>query len=346
MALDPEALSSIGRTVDDLVTTELRHRTPRAGIVKPLHDAARNQADGPLTMAAATSLHDTLTPDDTVLIATGAGDGRVHLPNGETDGPPGAAALARALSLGLGARPIILTEPHCVDAVRTSVRACGLNILDYDRLTQRATGTTIEPLDTDPTDPPETAAALLDEYDPCALIAIEKVGPNRAGVLHSANGTDVTAGRADLGPLFEQAADAGILTVGVGDNGNEIGFGVIEPAVQRIQPYGDPCQCPCEAGVACRVQTDHLVVANVSNWGAYGTAAILAILAETPVALHDPAAETRMLDHLALAGVNDGAHDRPMPGVDGTARNTQAGIVAILNDLVHLTLTDPPDRGY
>ncbi len=346
MAVDQARIDAVGRTIDELVTMELRQPGPRSSIVKPFLDViTENQSTSP-TAASANALVEAISPGDTVIIATGAGDGRVHLPNGETDGPPGAVSLARALTLGLGARPIITVEDHCVTPQRRATHAGGLNVLEYDQLQERSNGATILPFTKDPDAASNQSVEFLDTYKPAAVIGVEKVGPNDAGVIHSANGTDVSEGRAKVAPLFDLATERDILTVGIGDNGNEIGFGNIQDAVRDIQPYGATCDCPCGEGAVCRVPTDHLLVSNVSNWGAYGLNALLAILTETPSALHAPDDERRMLEHLVVAGSNDGVHDRPRPMVDGTATATQTGIVKILNNLVTMTLTDPYDRGY
>jgi hypothetical protein len=346
MQIDEDRIRAIGRTIDDLVTMELRQPGPRSSIVKPLLDAVFQHQSGSPSAAAANALADSVTPGDTVIIATGAGDGRIHLPNGETDGPPGAVSLARALALGLGARPIITVEDHCLTPQRRATHAGGLNVVAYDQLQERANGATIRSFSKDPNEATEQSIEFLDTYDPTAVIAVEKVGPNDAGVIHSANGTDVSEGRAKVAPLFDRATDRDILTVGIGDNGNEIGFGNISAAVRDIQPYGATCECSCGGGLACRVSTDHLLVGNVSNWAAYGLSALLAIRTNTPSALHSAEDERRMLEHLVVAGSNDGVYDRPRPMVDGTATATQTGIVSILNNLVTITLTDRYDRGY
>jgi hypothetical protein len=57
----------------------------------------------------------------------------------------------------------------------------------------------------------------------------------------------------------------------VGDGGNEIGMGKLPAGlIARTVPNG--------AEIACVTSCDHLVVAGVSNWGAYGLMAALAVL--------------------------------------------------------------------
>src|SRR2546426_11886537 len=50
-------------------------------------------------------------------------------PAGETDGPVGVAALARALVIGLGARPVFVTESQSLAALSAAVAAAGLSVV-------------------------------------------------------------------------------------------------------------------------------------------------------------------------------------------------------------------------
>ena len=71
-----------------------------------LYDAARKVTDGrPISTFAAEKLMESVGRDDVVLFLTGAGLKPI-LPEGESDGPPGAAALARAVYRGFGAIPV------------------------------------------------------------------------------------------------------------------------------------------------------------------------------------------------------------------------------------------------
>ncbi len=54
---------------------------------------------------------------------------------------------------------------------------------------------------------------------------------------------------------------SGTVTIGVGDGGNEIGMGRVRARVVRDVPNG--------AKIASVVRTDHLMVAGISNWGAW-----------------------------------------------------------------------------
>lgn len=327
-------------SIDGVVTTEIRARSENvpSGVIHDLYDAAHEAMGGPLCLSAGLTLREAVGEGDVVLLATGAG-APPWLPRGETDGPLGTASLARALALALGARPVLLTEERHLPPLRATTRACGLNDVAYERLVERRNAATLEAY-------PETRSAaegaaerLLEEYDPAAVVSVEKLGPNEAGVIHSITGRERPEGYARVDALFDRAEEAGIPTVGVGDGGNELGFGTIRDAVREIQPYGEECVCPCGGGVATRVEADEVVVGGTSNWGAYGIAAVLALLTETPEALHGPEEESRMLEGANREGANDGIHGRPVPMVDGTSEATNRGVVAILNDVVETGLT-------
>ncbi len=81
-------------------------------------------------------------------------------------------------------------------------------------------------------------------------------------------GVDVSPWTPPLDSLFEGGDWA---KLAVGDGGNEVGMGKL-PAGLIAQ------HVPNGAEIACVTSCDHLVVAGVSNWGAYGLMAALAVL--------------------------------------------------------------------
>lgn len=337
----PEPDHATAVSIDKAVTLEIRVRSENlpSGVVHDLHEAALDVEGEPLCLAAGRALSEAVEEGDTVLVATGAGKAP-WLPVGETDGPPGAVGLARGLALGLGARPVLVSEERKVPSLEAAAHACGLNNVPYDQLLERTSAVSIVPFPEEVSEAESAADRFMDRYDPAAVIAVEKLGPNREGVIHSITGQERAEGYARIETLFDRANDAGVLTVGVGDGGNEIGFGTIEDAVREIQPYGDRCVCPCEDGVATRVPADHVVVGGTSNWGAYGVQAVLALTSDTPAAMHTPDDESRMLEHLVSHGVGDGVYGRPVMGVDGTTEATNRGVVAILENVVENSLTE------
>ena len=75
------------------------------------------------------------------------------------------------------------------------------------------------------------------------------------------DGTPTAGDRARAECLFDEAAARGIPSLGIGDNGNELGFGLIADAVAKYKPNG--------ARLCTRVKTDVLIPANTSNWVAF-----------------------------------------------------------------------------
>ncbi|HEU5170218.1 MAG TPA: glutamate cyclase domain-containing protein [Gemmatimonadales bacterium] len=333
--------------IDRLITVEMRFASgfPR-GIIPRLYDAARSRSDGPLTHRAAAGLVERVHPGDYVFLVTGAG-GPPHLPAGETDGPVGAAALGRALSRGLGARPVFIVQAHHLPPLRAACEAVALSFMDDAWVAARRGGSAAwRALPGEPSADAEGYREALETFHPAAVIFIEKLGPNDQGVWHTVNGVRVPpyeVGYAHL--LAERARQQEIFTVGIGDGGNEIGFGCIAGAVREIHPYGRACRCGCGGGVGTTAPADVLVVAAISNWGAYGVAAALAILRGEPGVLHDAAVERQMLERCVSAGGFDGNYAAQVPFVDGTSADVQAGLVAMLGQIVANALRSH-DRGF
>ncbi|HEY1377287.1 MAG TPA: glutamate cyclase domain-containing protein, partial [Gemmataceae bacterium] len=116
--------------------------------------------------------------------------------------------------------------------------------------------------------------------------------------------------------LFEKlpwAMVGGRTTIGIGDGGNEIGMGKVPwETIRRNVPQGGV--------VACRVATDHLIVAGVSNWGAYALATGVRLLkrAAADPDLYDAARERELLRVMVEAGpLVDGVTGERTVTVDG-----------------------------
>jgi hypothetical protein len=195
-------------------------------------------------------------------------------------------------------------------------------------------GVSVLPFPIDDALAPAESRRLIDAFHPKALISIEKNGPNKKGIYHMVGGTDNSGSVAKLGRLFEAAAEANILTIGIGDRGNEIGFRVINDVVTDLLPYGKVCRCPCRSGVADDTYVDVLVTACVSNWGAYGIAACLAELLRRPEVLHTSDTEEFMLRQCALAGGIDGFRGRPGFSADGMRGEAHRSVVEILHEII------------
>lgn len=324
----------LGDNVDRLCTLDLRPPGPTSGYIGRFYQAVRGLADAPLTLTAAQCLHQ-ITPQNTIVIATGFCHPE-RLPYGETDGPPGAASLARAVRCGLACTPLILGEAAIEAPVQACVESLGLHLhRELAAASQDPYGVAFQAFPTDATAAQAAAHQLVAQVRPAALVVTEKVGPNRLGVAHSAMGFAIPDGaRALIEYLLDAVHTAGLPTIGVGDNGNDVGFGLIEDVVRRYKPYGDVCQCPCSGGLATVTKVRTLVTAAVANWGAYGIVTCLAALRQQPDLLHSAATELAMLEACVRAGAADGITGRREATVDALPAAVHASIVELLQALI------------
>jgi hypothetical protein len=336
----------IAEYVDRLCTIEMRPGSgniPR-GIVHRLYSAAREAGAPPLTLSMAQALIDRIRPGENVLILTGAG-GPPVLPCGEVDGPLGAAALARALHHGCGAHVSILTEERTATAMRAACWGAGLNFRrESDPPLDHAV--TFIPMSTDDDLCRQQAGPLLDRTDPAAVIAVEKLSPNQSGVIHGATGLDYTEVHAKPQYLFAEASRRGILTAGIGDNGNEVGFGAIVDAVKSVMPAGERCHCSCGGGSAAGVATDRLMVAAISNWGAYGVVTVISHLLRRSDLLIDAEELERMLRGVVDAGAFDAVSARPSLSDDGVPLGIQRSFITMLHGVLELGLSEVASPGH
>jgi D-glutamate cyclase len=251
-------------------------------------------------------------------------------PAGETDGPLGAVFLARAL-VPLGIRVAIASDGFCIAAIEAGLSACGLR----EQVTVVALPCPAAARDM-------TADAYwrgLAELQLTHLLAIERVGPShvRAEVpeqdrdrCHTMRGRDITHDMSPAHRLFETMRGTGITTIGIGDGGNEIGMGKIPwEVIDRNILRGGL--------VACRVSTDHLIVAGVSNWGAYALAAgVCALRGVTPdPRLFDADEDRRILKVMVANGpLVDGVLGTPSATVDGLTWEQYSAVLARLRELI------------
>lgn len=319
---------SVGEGIDNLVHVDLRGY----GLPSILKQAGQALAGGPMYMQAARRLNERLKPGDPVFITTGF----VFAPynKGELDGLVGACAIARALDVALGAKPILVTEPELVEAVQRVCVAAGLNAYgSVEEARPLGHAVAVLPFTKDEAVAPLEARRLLDAVQPAAILSIERPGRNTAGVYHMGNGTDVSALAAKIDHLFEAAAAGGALTLAIGDLGNELGLGSLSETVRRRVPWGAHCQCPCGQGLAAAVEAEVVMTAAISDWGAYALAAALAYVSGNLEALHSPETEVHMLQTAVAAGLIDGS-GFAIPAVDGATADYNARLVAMLRDLL------------
>jgi hypothetical protein len=340
----------IGEAVDRLVTVPMSNWTILKGLpLTKTYEAARAKGGGePLTLKAARLLNERVKKDDTVLLLSGFVILNWNRP--ETDGPIGVAALARSLDLALGAVPVILTEDILVNNLAKTTEAAGMIVCDNEeelRRGGRGRKALVMGFPIDHEEAKIQAIEILDRLNPKAVIAVERPGWNEKQVHHSGMGYNISDVTAKLDYLFLEAQKRGILTIGVGDLGNEMGMGYVEEEVKTGIPNGATCLCGCGGGIACHVSADVGLICNISNWGAYGICACLAALAGEEEVLHDGKLEKRMISACVDAGALDPVSGMLIPRVDGEPDTINAYIVEMLNGIVrHVTRGSIFTRSY
>ena len=232
--------------------------------------------------------------------------GRVFLATGffvagyaETDGPAGTVCLALALKK-LGFEPVILTD----EFARGFFELKGLEAIYM-------------PFG----DGEDWCRRILEEQEPVGLISIERCGKNKGGDYANMRGVSIAEKTAPLDILFEISYGK-IPTIGVGDGGNEIGMGNVSSLVEEKLSL-----------VPCVVKTDILVIATVSNWGAYGITAYLERLSGEKLLL----SYQDILDYIQKTveiGSVDGVLKEKKVSVDGFGMEIEREIIEALERAV------------
>lgn len=156
----------------------------------------------------------------------------------ETDGPVGTYFLARALN-ALGYRAVIVTDEYCRDFFK-EIETLYLPINEEINYKD-----------------------ILEKYNPIAHISIERCGKNINGKYENARSQDISPYTAKIDELFTIGRKKAP-TFAIGDGGNEVGMGNYKEDIKKHLSL-----------VPCKVECDYLMLATVSNWGAYGFIAYL-----------------------------------------------------------------------
>ncbi len=318
----------VGEGIDRLVNIEITGR----GVIGDLYAAARQVHEGPLCLEAAARLLEHVHKADVVVLATGFPTYPWFI--GEQDGPVGTATLARALVLAVGARPVIVTDPVNVDLCAAAVRGAGLNTRSPEDALRLPTTAAVVPYPLVWDEAEARAEEMLETLHPAALVAVERPGANEHGQYHSSGGKSVTDHSAKIDALFERARTRGILTIGIGDGGNELGCAAIRDTVLRVVPHGRRCTCPCGGTVVPTVRTDLLVTGAISNWGAYGVEAAMALLLGRPEVMHAREVDARAHALCAAAGANNDGPGLLDVGTDAVPGPLHGHVVELLGSIV------------
>jgi len=201
----------------------------------------------------------------------------------ETDGPPGAVILGRALAR-VGKSAALLTDSKnysCLAACSKSVKGPSVILADdYEKI----------PADID------------------LLVFVERPGHATDGRYYDMRGADITDMAAPLDRAAEVFLKKGIPVLGIGDGGNEAGMGFLYDALSAKMPDYEQCLSRVAATVCLPV--------GISNWGAYALAAALSVYYHRWLGL-DYGEEGIMLSAMLDAGAVDGVTGRADKSVDG-----------------------------
>lgn len=208
---------------------------------------------------------------------------------GETDGPPGAHALAEAL------RALSIPVDLITDGRNASLF--------------RALGEEPRVVDGSPAEVEAACARYLDELRPTHLVAVERLGRGADGRYRNMGGADVSETTAPLDELFLEAGQRGLTTIGIGDGGNEIGLGRVFAAARTAVRHGRL--------MATTVPTDYCIVSGVSNWGALGLVGALSVLEGRDLLPTGEKLTAGLRRVVEDGGAVDGVTGRREPTVDG-----------------------------
>ena len=160
----------------------------------------------------------------------------------ETDGPVGAIAMYEAFEK-LGATPIIVCGRPLSQALAEKYRVHEIRVGDHDKREHEA-------------------EEALERFQPEAIISIERPGQAADAGYYNMRGENISENTACFDTFMNLSECP---TIAIGDGGNEIGMGNVTAALQELNIV--PAATTC----------DELIVADVSNWGAYGIISFLSV---------------------------------------------------------------------
>lgn len=335
----------IGNILDRIVTIDLKGR----GAVDLLYGEARRRVGRSLTMRAAGEIKRNVTKGSVAVLCTGFPVRPWISPGiGETDGPPGVAALARAISTGLTGVPLVTTPTAMREQVVAGLRGGGVLVLDDPEAVMRAAAgsrpTCAAAVIDFPTDlgaAQQAAEQLMATYKPSLIASVEHPGANSKGVYHASVGFDISEGSAKVEPLFVLAAASGALTMSFIDMPNEIGAAGIADVAEQASPFARKCVCPCEGGTLGASDVDVLVVGTTVNWAAYATVAALGILLSNHDILVTKEHDRRSLESVQFAGGLEGVTGSvwQLAGVDGVPAEMSFYVVELVRMVANDAIT-------
>ncbi|XP_029688736.1 D-glutamate cyclase, mitochondrial isoform X2 [Takifugu rubripes] len=211
-----------------------------------------------------------LSHASSVAITTGFPTHYMYSPPDETDGPPGAIAMASML-LSLGKKVTIITDRRAVNLNRDIINEC---------VKKGILKTTVPLVTFEDCGADSALQFLCHNGDPKYprfdhLVAIERSGRAADGNYYNMRGINIKHLVDPIDDLFIAAKNIpGIMTTGIGDGGNELGMGKLKDKVKAFMTNGKL--------IACDVPADYAITAGVSNWGGYALTCGLYLLNSCP----------------------------------------------------------------
>lgn len=225
----------------------------------------------------------------------------------ETDGPPGAAALADAL-LMMNFQVVLVTDAVSIKALR-AIAPRKAECVEFPTVGHDESK--------------ELASALIELHQPSVIGFIERPGFTDGQRYRNMRGIDITAHSA----LTDYLLDHGVPSFGVGDGGNEAGLGGYAQQLRDEQIFESPVL----------TVADEVVIASVSNWGALGIVAYLSIYRGRDL-LPDLETEAARIRRMVRVGAVDGFSGRSEAKVDGRSLEDNLKFLGELKDLVDTIL--------
>ncbi|OGF48291.1 MAG: hypothetical protein A2452_12270 [Candidatus Firestonebacteria bacterium RIFOXYC2_FULL_39_67] len=317
MAIDnTEAIKVVCDNMDRLMSCSLRTLGhPRAAYVKKLYERERSVLGEPICYVCAKEILN--HPGCRIAIVTGTYN-PVYFPGGETDGPIGAVVLGRALEQ-LGYKITLCFEKQILPAMQALAKAAGLKKYEVEGLTiGEGNG----------------YAELAEKYD--GAIFIEKIGTNKAGVPHTSSGVRSDSDDSVIDGFVNGMLKKDKFSIGLGDGGNEIGFGKMYDYVREVVRYGAECRCPCKDGIATKLATKILFPSAISNWSAYSIIAVIALIKNDISLCHTPEKEIELLELAPKVGCFEGTVGKGKAYIDAVPARGSAAMVELLRTAVEV----------
>lgn len=225
----------------------------------------------------------------------------------ETDGAAGAIALAQGLRQ-LGSNVSLLGAEEYIAALARSAPALPAGCFTPIQKSGSA----------------QQLQGFVERFQPTLLVFIEVPGHCADGRYRNMRFEDISDRTLPWEPLLKLADCP---SVAFADGGNELGMGRIQ-----LQLKGLPIACATAA-------TDELVIADVSNWGVYGTLALASVCVGQSLLQDFSVAEC--LQALNRQGVVDGVTGATTPTEDGIPQNRS---ISMVNGLAALAQPLIPGR--